>query len=709
MQFLPFKCVSRLSAANLVLYLPSFLNLPLRASLTTCSRRETYATLAGLLNNIAPMSESGSDEYSAFDFSEFTEEELLQIDDTIANEPTIQQPSLELSPAVSFRSDLTGDFDFAKINEEELEMLDALIAQQIEIPRTNGSPSIVAAVEHSVSSRPDSFKEEELKLPLSPLHDEVLPTTGGPAVVVELEGSDPSQSHSSQYKPKPHSPLQKYRWHSVLSVSDLVGLSWCEVQFDYGLRGKRSKPIEHRPKAFKSSTGKEIRMEKQVAVVNDKRTQKGMAVHKRLERQVRVEEIKVEIRGEEERWALRLVNMLACLNGMLTDGFTASREMPIFGIVENYVVIGLIDEVAMRPKEIPKKRKGDSMTSTPGPKRARRRSPSRESPSNIDESLESSSMESSSHEQSNPSYLLHVSDTKTRSTNTIPPEEDTLSSKLQLMLYHRLLDEMTSLFSPFDFAALWKRLDVDPLKIFSTEFLVQSKLLAENDQPRTACLDELVNLWMDTVMHMHIAGVHPTLQIVYRLRPESDVARSFSPEPRRHVQSIEKTEHDDIIKAMKASLSGLFPMLNEQHNSATDTATNAVDSFTSRIESNTQTPSSADGRTRKSVRQSVAQAGSGRSSSEIVEDPLHIHLYHSKDIDLLKPIATKSFQYDHLLLESYLKDAFQWWLGERKPRGVPPHLTRRCRSCEYASDCEWRDEKAMEHLQRRTYQVAKID
>lgn len=60
-----------------------------------------------------------------------------------------------------------------------------------------------------------------------------------------------------------------------LSVSDLVGPSWCEFQFDYGLRSGRGLPVERRPTVFTSGTGKSITMRKEVAAENDAAMKKG--------------------------------------------------------------------------------------------------------------------------------------------------------------------------------------------------------------------------------------------------------------------------------------------------------------------------------------------------------------------------------------------------------------------------------------------------
>ena len=52
----------------------------------------------------------------------------------------------------------------------------------------------------------------------------------------------------------------------------------CEVQFDYGLRGKRSRPIDKRPTSFKSSTGKVIFVEQRIAERNNIRTKQGLVL-----------------------------------------------------------------------------------------------------------------------------------------------------------------------------------------------------------------------------------------------------------------------------------------------------------------------------------------------------------------------------------------------------------------------------------------------
>jgi len=119
-----------------------------------------------------------------------------------------------------------------------------------------------------------------------------------------------------------------------------VSPAWCEVQFDYGLRQKRFKKLEERPASFTSAEGKKIFVEKKVAAQNDRSVQRGKSVHKQLEKEIRPVEVHVDIVTEEERWALRLVNLLSGIHSLLTLGCT--REMPVFGVVHDHIVVGII-------------------------------------------------------------------------------------------------------------------------------------------------------------------------------------------------------------------------------------------------------------------------------------------------------------------------------------------------------------------------------
>ncbi|KAF7347253.1 hypothetical protein MVEN_01480400 [Mycena venus] len=123
--------------------------------------------------------------------------------------------------------------------------------------------------------------------------------TAMPSIFIEIEGSVANAEQGS--------PIQRYRRGGTLSVTDLISLAWCEVQFDYGMRQKRFRRLADRPPSFRAESGKEIVVQQDVAARNDKTTKRGQFIHKELELELRPEEIQVVIATEEERWAFRSV------------------------------------------------------------------------------------------------------------------------------------------------------------------------------------------------------------------------------------------------------------------------------------------------------------------------------------------------------------------------------------------------------------------
>lgn len=109
-------------------------------------------------------------------------------------------------------------------------------------------------------------------------------------------------------------------------------------------------------------------------------------------------------------------------------------------------------------------------------------------------------------------------DTKTRRQNSLPSDDDALSSRLQLMLYHRFLNSLLD--SSFDFPGFWARNELDSQKSFSEIFLSQVYPILDGiAAPQLSCLDDVTQLWLDMVPKLDISGVDATLHLIYRLRP----------------------------------------------------------------------------------------------------------------------------------------------------------------------------------------------
>ncbi|KAH8911544.1 hypothetical protein BR93DRAFT_346780 [Coniochaeta sp. PMI_546] len=61
--------------------------------------------------------------------------------------------------------------------------------------------------------------------------------------------------------------------------------------------------------------------------------------------------------------------------------------------------------------------------------------------------------------------------------------------------------------------------------------------------------------------------------------------------------------------------------------------------------------------------------------------------------------GTNLMRVDPRALDLYLQRDLEWWEGKRPPDGVMIEETYKCRSCEFAEDCEWRQKQAAAILQ----------
>ena len=117
-------------------------------------------------------------------------------------------------------------------------------------------------------------------------------------------------------------------------------------------------------------------------------------------------------------------------------------------------------------------------------------------------------------------YDLTIIDYKTRRAPSLPPEEDTVSSQLQLMLYHRLLSTLL-LPETFDFDALWAKQGIDPHKSFSRSFVEDIGWPTEDLLEVHVDLCSMVAAWVSAVHSARscgapLRGISPELQIIYR-------------------------------------------------------------------------------------------------------------------------------------------------------------------------------------------------
>lgn len=614
--------------------------------------------------------------------------------------------------------------DFAEFTAEDFEEIDAAILAAL----GSQSPTRPATPTSTDTSKywDSSFSFGDLAgLP------------GGPDILIELEGrtadvhgllKDPvaveSDSESSGPDPEPGSPYNRFRRKNVLSVSDLVGPAWCEVQFDYGLRQRRSFKLESRPTTFVSAHGREIKVNPDVARKNDKVLKAGQSVHKVLEREVKPAEVEIYITTEEERWALRLVNMLAAVGSLMTVGF--AREIPVFGIVNNQIIVGIIDELRreLKPQTPPPSvRKASPYRKPALGKRLKRTQEVDESHAKITSFFKGSDRaRTPSPKRPPPSlvplprYILHLSDSKTRRTMTLPSEDDALPSRLQLMLYHRLLSKLVSLSKPFDFSRIWKQLRLRPDARLGHQFLTDAGLLLGADWGAPlVCLNDLTAAWLAAVERLDVDSVDKHLKLVYRTRPTtgkvgSKRKRADVLSTRREdvdlataVEASLKEEADaDLQKAIEASLT---PEKGSVVGPSRFTGRQLPPHLTWVVQNSLLQSSKGDDRSAKG--RSIASGldiESGMPAenevNEAAEDANSSSEDESPDSHVF---GIKYFQVDDALLDDYLKKVLDWWYGRRSPEGVSLDHTSRCFSCEYSDDCEWRAAKAREALAKPAF------
>ncbi|KAI0647988.1 exonuclease V [Trametes meyenii] len=490
---------------------------------------------------------SHSDDYDAF-YSPIDPRQLVDIEAAVIAAYALRQtksPSPEPSKSLKTRleppsPDEFDSYDFSEFTAQDFENIDAFVlAHTPEMSTPPATPTPVCGTSRDGGiGTPNSSRSNN--------------GNGGPQIEIALERAARTDAKRlvKGRKAKIHKKLTPFeqfrRWKRVLSVTDLVGPSWCEVQFDYGLRQKRYKKLEARPSSFVTAEGKTITVVQAVAAQNDRTVTRGKSVHKVLEREVQPEAVSVDVTTQEERWGLRIINMLVSLGTLTESGIC--REMPVFGIVHDQVVTGIIDEVVRRPfqPEIIGPQRQTRSTSSPN-KREASSTPSKPSAkkhkhSTTDEQPRITAFFIPGKNAETPDepprrYSLHLSDTKTRTRPSLPPDEDSFASRLQLMLYHRLLSNLLSTAQSIpapqslDFAVLWRRVGVNPALKFSDNFLTQAGLSASfevNDSGTVhslshltglACLNDLTSAWVHAVKALNVATVNNTLILTYRMQP----------------------------------------------------------------------------------------------------------------------------------------------------------------------------------------------
>ena len=349
-----------------------------------------------------------------------------------------------------------------------------------------------------------------------------------------------------------------------------------------------------------------------------------------------------------------------------------------------------------------------------------------------------------------------LSDSKTRSVNSIPTKDNSRGSRLQLMVYHQLLTalllppsvpttpESTLLsVSPFSWDRLYAHISLSPTLTLCDKFLDQIKALVvdtsfEGLLEGATTLEEFVDAFQCfAVVFQKDEGeiLEKEMEICYRLRNsrrytprKNNVARKrgiLAREKERKAEMeriqeaclIEETEEVELARALRESLAmedtqivpgfHLPPIEMEM-----DDEEPAASMWELPVNSQAApaTPHRHDTRSKRRIISLDERTASPSLPFAIALPPVNPTPLTlpvtpppasppAEETHLTKGsiIGTDQFVMDAVELSDWLKGIVALWKGEKEPEGVSLENAGRCRTCEFEEGCEWRVAKAKEH------------
>jgi exonuclease V len=354
------------------------------------------------------------------------------------------------------------------------------------------------------------------------------------------EVTNPNLSVLRQPENDTRSPLERFRSppKKTLSVTDLVSPAWCELQYWYSLTkfGRvRQTPI----------------------------MKQGTRIHKEKELEVHTE-VQVEPVSAEDRFGIKLWNMIAGLRILRMTGLT--RELGVIGLIDGEVINGVIDELSYtcpdEEEEAAMYRAAEASSHNaipPSKKRKGKKSNSGEEVSSqrtLTEYLVNSATTNNIEEESQSGFgtsaddrrSIYLVDIKTRKAKGLPSATQMRPTRMQLMLYHRLLSGMAR--GDVEADRVFQRYRLDKDLVFSDTFIASMSNVdagssygqssedddGSPDDPMTELLvhNTLSKLWTLTITEFSrtftASPLSPLLTAEYRASANGDVIgkRSFA-------------------------------------------------------------------------------------------------------------------------------------------------------------------------------------
>ncbi|KAI5287423.1 hypothetical protein KEM54_006011, partial [Ascosphaera aggregata] len=455
------------------------------------------------------------------------------------------------------------------------------------------------------------------------------------------------------------SPLALFRSRprKTLSVTDLVSLSWCELQYWYTLAYHGRKPATEAMRL-------------------------GTEAHKTLEDQVHTT-VPVEVMTREDGWALRIWNLIQGLRTLRETGIT--RELEVWGVVDGELVTGIIDQVATECPDVEKEKEmekdyknihtdvitvnqkesmsldqflmqnagGQTMSVFEAIMGGREKESTEEPDTTLKKRV---------RKTKEPRY--YITDMKTRGgkSASVPTLSSTgfRPTSLQLQLYYHILTRLvTSDDVTIENIADRHRLDIN--LPFSDSFIAQ---VSNMQQPEFSSQKKRKKTRNKRV----------------KSDPAAESASSNG-------EVDDALNNGDILNLMlkHKTLKSLWPLMKDQL----------------RLTFLPPPPSSSS----SSSSQSQATRTTTCNGDNTLISPLVTATYISPhDLEApdapLKLIGSRSFVFSPNVFYPYLTNTMRWWRGYRETHGVPVFEAWKCGFCEFRDICSWRRDKEEELAQR---------
>lgn len=281
------------------------------------------------------------------------------------------------------------------------------------------------------------------------------------------------------------SPLERWRNSRPLAVSDFTSPAWCELQYFFSLskygRIQRTAPMK-----------------------------RGSEVHRKLEEEIH-DYKPVEVQTREDSWGLRIWNVIQGLRTLRYMGVT--RELDVWGVIDGQVVAGIIDELSIQCPDSEFEEKLEV-----------KESPDIPLPSAQQTITEFFATRSASErpKQTPPQDIpakIYITDTKTRTTPTVPNGSSLRPVRIQLMIYHHLIMQLSTKSVPS--ASIFARYKLRPLAPFSNTFMAEMSAVEFNISAQDSHFSS------PSSVHSELQN-HPNLESLWNLML-SEFAETFPP------------------------------------------------------------------------------------------------------------------------------------------------------------------------------------